>query len=130
ERFRPRAAVMLNLTPDHIDRHGDMDRYRDAKLRLFAAQEAGDLAILPAPFAATGAAPARRLYEGPQGPDAAAWSEGGLHVAGLGRIIGWDDIALRGRHNRENAMAAAALAAHAGVGAAALVEGLASFIPV
>jgi UDP-N-acetylmuramoylalanine--D-glutamate ligase len=130
ERFRPRAAALLNLAPDHLDRHGSLERYRDAKLRLFAAQEAEDLAILPVGVDATGGAPARRTYDGPPGPDAAAWSHGGLHVAGLGRVIAWEDAPLRGRHNRENAMAAAALAAHAGLGAEALAEGLASFRPV
>jgi len=130
ERFRPRAAALLNLAPDHLDRHGSMEAYREAKLRLFAAQEAGDLAILPEGLEATGAAPARRAYDGPPGPDAAAWAEGGLHVAGLGRVVGWEDVPLRGRHNRRNAMAAAALAAHAGLGAAALAEGLAGFRPV
>jgi len=128
--FHPRAAVLLNLTPDHIDRHGDMDAYRDAKLRIFRAQGPDDLAILPPPLAATGRAPGRRLYDGPPGPDAAAWSHDGLHVAGLGRVTGWDDMSLRGRHNRENAMAAAALAAHAGVDAAALAEGFATFTAV
>ena len=130
EPFRPLAAALLNLAPDHLDRHGSLEGYRDAKLRLFAAQEAGDLAILPPGLEATGAAPARRTYDGPPGPDAVAWAEGGLHVAGLGRVVAWDEVALRGRHNRENAMAAAALAAHAGLGAAALAEGLASFRPV
>jgi UDP-N-acetylmuramoylalanine--D-glutamate ligase len=130
ETFRPRAAALLNLAPDHLDRHGSLEGYRDAKLRLFAAQEAGDLAILPAGLDATGAAPARRTYDGPPGPDAAAWAEGGLHVAGLGRVVAWEEVALRGRHNRQNAMAAAALAAHAGLGADALAEGLASFRPV
>jgi UDP-N-acetylmuramoylalanine--D-glutamate ligase len=130
ERFRPRAAALLNLAPDHLDRHGSLEGYRDAKLRLFAAQEAGDLAILPPGLDATGAAPARRTYDGPPGPDAVAWAEGGLHVQGLGRVVGWEDVALRGRHNRENAMAAAALAAHAGLGADALAAGLAGFRPV
>jgi UDP-N-acetylmuramoylalanine--D-glutamate ligase len=130
DRFRPRAAALLNVAPDHLDRHGSLDRYRDAKLRLFAAQEPGDLAILPAGLEATGAAPARRTYDGPPGPDAAAWSEGGLHLDGLGRVVAWEDVALRGRHNRENAMAAAALAAHAGLGAHAIAEGLATFRPV
>ena len=64
------------------------------------------------------------------GPDAVAWAEGGLHVDGLGRVVGWEEVALRGRHNRENAMAAAALAAHAGIGAEALAAGLAGFRPV
>jgi UDP-N-acetylmuramoylalanine--D-glutamate ligase len=130
ERFRPRAAALLNLAPDHLDRHGSLAGYRDAKLRLFAAQGPADLAILPPGLEATGAAPARRTYDGPPGPDAVAWGEGGLHVAALGRIVGWEEIALRGRHNRENAMAAAALAAHAGLSAGALADGLATFQPV
>ncbi|MGD9696849.1 MAG: UDP-N-acetylmuramoyl-L-alanine--D-glutamate ligase [Thermoleophilia bacterium] len=128
--FHPRAAALLNLAPDHIDRHGSFEAYRDAKLRLFERQEPGDLAILPAGLDATGRAPARRVVDGPREPGAVAWAGGGLHVDGLGLVAGWDDIPLRGRHNRQNAMTAAAIAAHAGLGAAALAEGLATFAPV
>jgi len=46
ERFRPRTAVLLNITPDHLDRHGDLDGYLAAKARIFARQGAGDAAIL------------------------------------------------------------------------------------
>ncbi|HEY8120919.1 MAG TPA: UDP-N-acetylmuramoyl-L-alanine--D-glutamate ligase [Myxococcota bacterium] len=46
--FRPRAAVLLNVTPDHLDRHGDMAGYLAAKLRLFARQTRDDVAILSA----------------------------------------------------------------------------------
>jgi UDP-N-acetylmuramoylalanine--D-glutamate ligase len=128
--FHPAGAVLLNLAPDHLDRHGDEAAYLAAKLRVFAAQEPADLAIAPAGIDATGGAPTRRLYDGAPGLEAAAWGEGGLHLAALGLIAAWEDVPLRGRHNRENAMAAAALAAHAGAGAAALAEGLASFRPV
>ncbi|MEQ8832852.1 MAG: UDP-N-acetylmuramoyl-L-alanine--D-glutamate ligase [Miltoncostaeaceae bacterium] len=130
ERFHPAGAVLLNLSPDHMDRHGSMDAYRRAKLRIFERQEPGDLAILPAPLLATGRAASRRLAEHAGEPDAAAWSEGGLHVARLGWIIDWADVPLRGRHNRENAMAAAALAAHAGLTGAEIAAGLRSFTPV
>jgi UDP-N-acetylmuramoylalanine--D-glutamate ligase len=44
--FRPRTALLLNITPDHFDRHGDLDRYLAAKARIFARQGAGDSAIL------------------------------------------------------------------------------------
>jgi len=44
--FRPRIAVLLNISPDHLDRHGDLAGYRDAKARIFARQKAGDSAIL------------------------------------------------------------------------------------
>jgi UDP-N-acetylmuramoylalanine--D-glutamate ligase len=125
--LHPRAAVLLNLGPDHLDRHGSLAAYRDAKLRLFARQEPQDLAILPSGLEATGRAPARRIsQEGPV-PDAVAWAAGGLHLAGAGLIVGWDEVALRGRHNRENAMAAAALAAHAGAAAEGIAAGLRGF---
>jgi len=48
EDFHPRVAVLLNVTPDHLDRHGDIASYLAAKLRLFARQQAGDVAILSA----------------------------------------------------------------------------------
>ena len=46
ERFRPDVAVLLNLTEDHIDRHGTFGRYIDAKLRIFENQTADDLALV------------------------------------------------------------------------------------
>ena len=39
--FRPRVAVLLNLEPDHLDRHGTLEAYRDAKLRIFENQQRG-----------------------------------------------------------------------------------------
>jgi UDP-N-acetylmuramoylalanine--D-glutamate ligase len=46
--FRPRVGIVLNLSPDHLDRHGDMATYRDTKLRMLARQASGDTALLPA----------------------------------------------------------------------------------
>ena len=46
ESFRPRVGLLLNLSPDHLDRHGDLAGYHAAKARLFAAQREGDIAIL------------------------------------------------------------------------------------
>lgn len=125
--FHPRAAVLLNITPDHLDRHASLEEYRDAKLRIFENQVAQDLAIVPRGLVPTGGAPARHVDEGPAGPGAVAWSEGGLHHAGLGLVASWEDVSLRGRHNRQNAMAAVALAAHAGATRDALAAGLAAF---
>ncbi|MGD0982045.1 MAG: UDP-N-acetylmuramoyl-L-alanine--D-glutamate ligase, partial [Solirubrobacteraceae bacterium] len=45
--FAPEAAVLLNLTEDHLDRHHTVERYREAKLRIFANQGAGSIAVLP-----------------------------------------------------------------------------------
>ena len=46
--LRPRIAVLLNLEPDHLDRHGSFEAYRAAKLRIFENQALGDVAIVPA----------------------------------------------------------------------------------
>jgi UDP-N-acetylmuramoylalanine--D-glutamate ligase len=131
-RFHPRAAVVLNLTPDHLDRHASMDEYRAAKLRIFAAMTADDVAIAPEGWTIPGAARHRTIREGAR-RDAAdiAWSQGGLHVDRLGLVAPWEAIPLRGRHNRENVMAAAALVAHAaGLSAPEIAAGLASFAGV
>jgi len=126
--FHPHAAVLLNITPDHMDRYPDFEAYRQAKLNLFTNQGPHDLAIVAAGMQAAGAAPTRRVVaSGPPGPDAVSWAEGGLHVQGLGLVAPWSDIPLLGAHNRENVMAAAAMAAHAGLGAEEIARGLATF---
>lgn len=124
--FHPRAAALINVTPDHLDRHGTLAAYTAAKLRIFARQVLGDLAILPSGMEAPGGAPSLRVAP-EQGPDVIAWSHGGLHLAGHGRVAGWDEVPLRGAHNRQNAMIAAALAAHAGASSAGIAAGLAGF---
>jgi UDP-N-acetylmuramoylalanine--D-glutamate ligase len=125
--FHPRAAVLLNLAPDHLDRHGTLDAYGAAKLRLFESMEVSDLAILPRGFDSPPGTAARHVDQGAAGDGAAAWGAEGLHVDGLGLICPWDSVPLRGRHNRENAMAAAALVAHVGLSAAQIAAGLATF---
>ncbi|NPV26575.1 MAG: UDP-N-acetylmuramoyl-L-alanine--D-glutamate ligase [Firmicutes bacterium] len=46
EEFRPKVAVILNITPDHLDRHGTMDEYTRAKAKIFARQQPGDFTVL------------------------------------------------------------------------------------
>jgi UDP-N-acetylmuramoylalanine--D-glutamate ligase len=123
--FHPRAAVLLNITPDHLDRHGSMDAYLAAKLRIFENQAGSDLSIVPRELGERTPRPA--FIDDSPGNGSVAWAEGGLHHRDLGCIAGWDAVALRGRHNRQNAMAAVALAAHAGAGRDALAAGLTSF---
>jgi len=131
-RFHPRAAVVLNLTPDHLDRHRSMDEYRAAKLRIFAAMTPDELAIAPEGWTIPGCARPRVIREGARRDDGdVAWSEGGLHLDGLGMIAGWEAIPLRGRHNRENVMAASALVAYAArLTRDEIAAGLASFAGV
>ena len=107
EAFAPRIAVLLNLEADHLDRHGTVEAYREAKLRVFENQTPDDIAILPRGFPP---------------------------VPGRGRPFGFgsDDplpaqLRLRGLHNRANAAAAVAAARAAGVADGEIARGLESF---
>jgi len=129
--FAPDAAVLLNLAEDHLDRHGTFAAYRDAKLRVFAEQPASALAVLPTGLAAQarGGSARRVLFE----PKAGGGAQASLTVRD-GRLwwldapfMDTDDLALRGAHNLENAMAAAAVCLARGVDPAAVRSGLATF---
>jgi len=107
ETLRPRVAVLLNLEPDHLDRHGTFEAYADLKLRIFQRQGAGDTAVVPRGF----------------GP-----------VPGKGRRVEFrfDDPLpaeprIPGPHNRENAAAATAAARAAGIEDDAIAEALRTF---
>jgi UDP-N-acetylmuramoylalanine--D-glutamate ligase len=131
--FVPDVAVLLNVSEDHLDRHGTMDDYVAAKRQAFSRQGDGDIAIVPAD-AAGAAGPggawlggaARRVRFGPGGDSDCLEREGALwwHRE---RLLASDDIAMRGPHNRLNAMAAAATALAAGVDVDAVREALRSF---
>ncbi len=123
--FAPEVAVLLNLTPDHLDRHGTFEAYRDAKRAIFAHQVPGDVAILPGELALLHDGPARRVTFG--GPDGdLALRAGALEWEGR-PLIPASEIRLRGAHNEDNAMAAAAAALASGIGADAVVEALRTF---
>ena len=125
--FAPEAAALLNLTPDHLDRHGTFEAYREAKLRAFARQPAEALAVLPDGFSAPGEA-RRVTFGGAATADMrldgdALWWQGE-------RLMAASEVRLRGPHNLRNAMAAAALALARGEGAEAVRSGLATFAGV
>jgi UDP-N-acetylmuramoylalanine--D-glutamate ligase len=113
------AAALLNVTPDHLDRHGSLAEYGRCKLRIFERQREVDVAVL-------------------NGDD--PWVAALAAIPGAGRRIvthgasadalGFATSALLGDHNRENVAVAAALAAGVGVGEDAIARGLASFAPV
>jgi UDP-N-acetylmuramoylalanine--D-glutamate ligase len=116
ERYRPRAAAVLNLTPDHLARHQTMAAYADAKMRLFQAQHKDDLAVLPPED------PHLRRTDLPADGPHIQWlgAHPGVIVAPDQLTIDGDTIDLRdfplpGLHNRCNLGAAALLARHAGV---------------
>jgi UDP-N-acetylmuramoylalanine--D-glutamate ligase len=110
ETLRPRIAVLLNLEPDHIDRHDTFETYRDAKLRIFEQQGPEDVAIVPSGFGSIPGAARRIEFSGTDPLPA--------------------EPRIPGAHNRENAAAAAAAARAAGIGEEAIAEGLLSFAGV
>lgn len=128
------AAAMLNLTQDHLDRHGNMDEYRTAKAEIFARQEAGDVAVVG-------------IDDEPSRAMAASMADGSARLvrisgAGMADVFVQDrklsdadgmiaDLsnasALPGTHNAQNAAAATALALALGVGRASIAPAIASF---
>jgi UDP-N-acetylmuramoylalanine--D-glutamate ligase len=122
--FRPRVAALLNVTPDHLDRHASVAAYAEAKARIFANQTAEDWAVVnaddPGAAALAGRARGRLLWF-----SRTRRVEEGSHVAGgwvTLRLDGRDtpvcpvgEITLRGDHNLENVLAATAAVAWAGV---------------
>jgi UDP-N-acetylmuramoylalanine--D-glutamate ligase len=105
--FRPRVAVLINLEPDHLDRHGTFEAYRDAKLRIFGNQTGDDVAVVP-----------RGFVEVPGGGRRSEFSAADLLPA---------EPSLPGAHNRENAAAAAAAARAAGLPEDAIADALTGF---
>ena len=108
--FRPHIAVLLNLAPDHLDRHETFEDYGAAKLRIFENQTAENVAVVPRGFG-TIPGEARRIEfsledELPAEPG------------------------IPGEHNRENAAAATVAARAAGIPDDAIAAGLSSFAGV
>jgi UDP-N-acetylmuramoylalanine--D-glutamate ligase len=107
EDFRPRVAILLNLTPDHLDRHPTLEDYRAAKLRIFENQGPEDVAVVPRGFG---------------------------EIPGEARRVEFDlndplpaEPLVPGEHNRENAAAATAAARAAGIPDEAIAVALKTF---
>jgi len=136
EAFRPAVAAILNVTPDHLDRHGSFDAYAATKARLLANQRATDAAVLNLddPTVAAFAQSARaRVFpfrtRGPVSPG--AFLDAGAVVlcdeAAAPIRISLDALQLTGLHNRENVLAALAVVHAAGVDPVRAADALASF---
>jgi UDP-N-acetylmuramoylalanine--D-glutamate ligase len=108
--FRAKVAVLLNLEPDHLDRHGTLEAYRAAKLRVFENQDRDCVAVVPTGFGAVPGA-ARRVEFHLSDPLPA-------------------EPRIPGAHNRENAAAATAAARALGVDDAEIASALRSFAGV
>lgn len=122
--FAPDVAALLNLAPDHLDRHGTVEAYRAAKLRIFEHQGPAQVAVVPVGFAAGDAGGGRRISFGPGGDFDTA---GGAVRAGDQTLAAPGALRLFGAHNRENAAAAAAITLAAGIDAAVVTDVLAAF---
>jgi len=125
ESFRARVAVILNVTPDHLDRHGDFAGYLAAKARILENQRAGDVAVLSADDPAVAALAPRCRAEVRFFSQRRPVASGAMLDAGAALLrdgaggpplrIPLDGLRLAGTHNRENVLAS--LAAVAALGA-------------
>jgi UDP-N-acetylmuramoylalanine--D-glutamate ligase len=130
EAFAPEAAVLLNLEPDHLDRHGSFEQYVAAKLKIFANQGPDDIAVVADDLALEGVGGgARRVRFGATAAAAMSLRDGELYWGGR-PLLHEREISLPGTHNRANAMAAAAACLARGVDAGDVARGLVTFAGV
>ena len=135
ERLKPRVAAWLNLTPDHLDRHGTLEAYAALKQRLFANQDAQDFAVWnaddPAVTAHRAGSAATLEFSRTRAVPAGAHAAGGaITLVWRGRsepLMPATELRLRGPHNLSNALAALATALPAEPPRAALREALRAY---
>ena len=134
EAFAPEAAVLINISPDHLDRHESFAAYVKAKLRIFQNQTGDDVAVMPETLPG---------FLGQLAPEPSDWRAQRIefgHGAAAAlrehdRLLWWrdepltsvKDVSLPGAHNLQNAMAAASACLARGLEAEAVVAGLKSF---
>ena len=138
DQFHPSIAVILNITPDHLDRHGSFENYARAKERIFAAQTDHDCVVLNADNARAAEAATRSAakvywfsieHPVPRG----AWLEHGYLVyrsakdAVTEKVMPLSGVPLKGAHNVENVLAAVCAARLAGAPAEAIHRAIESF---
>ena len=136
--FHPAIAVILNITPDHLDRHGSFESYAAAKERIFAAQTPEDCLVLNADNVRAAQSAARSaarvyLFSVEHAVAQGAWLDSGEVVyraapdAQTEWIMPLKGITLKGAHNIENVLAAVVAARLAGVSAEAIRRAVESF---
>lgn len=139
ETFHPQIAVILNITPDHLDRHGSFQAYVDAKARIFKNQGASDWAVLnldnqvTAELAAKTKAgiawftraslDAKHPYGAFLRDERIFWREDGREI----EVMPLKEIPLKGAHNQENVLAAVCVARLAGADAESIRRGVQKF---
>jgi len=140
EKFRPQVSVLLNITPDHLDRYSSMREYRFAKARIFQNQKSSDFAVINAATAAELDAlgvgiKARRTTFAPveSGVKADLWLENGV-IHGRrgylrGKVLAINDTHLRGPHNAQNIMATLAVGSLLAVPRDTMIAAIKSYQP-
>ncbi len=119
ETFHAKIGAALNVTPDHLDRHYTFENYAEAKARLFVNQRAGDFAVLNADdptcrsYATRGGGSAVWFSSTQQVAPGAFLENGNIMLDG-DVLMPCSEVRLRGVHNLENAMSAAAMTKLAG----------------
>ncbi len=141
-RFRASVAVLLNLTPDHLDRHAGMQEYVEAKGMIFRNQEPRDFAVLNADDERVAGFAERTQaqvlwFSRQKAVEAGAWLETGdiifkpppgTPAASLEHsILGVEEIPIKGGHNVENVLAAVCAAAVLGAEGRAIRDGVRAF---
>ena len=127
--FRPDVAVWLNFAPDHMDRYPDVESYRNAKLRIFENQTAGDTAVVRGGEVLPGLT-ARVVSFSTEEKDADWWSDGEqLFLHGEAVFNLREGSHLRGLHNSENAMAALAACEALGISREKLLPAFDGYAP-
>jgi UDP-N-acetylmuramoylalanine--D-glutamate ligase len=132
ETFRAHIGAALNVTPDHLDRHHTMEKYAEAKARMFVNQRAGDFGVLNADdpicasFAARGGGTPVWFSSTREVSPGAFFRNDCIFLNGE-PLMKATEVPLRGLHNLENTMAAAAMARLAGVGHAQIRQAVMTF---
>ena len=128
--FAPECAVILNLESDHLDRHGTIEAYHQAKLKIFANQGNDDVAVAPEGLGVVDLGGcARRVCVG-ESPEAELSLRADTLWWDSEPLLRVEELALRGPHNVRNAMAAAAAALARGLPIDAVRQGLKTFAGV
>jgi UDP-N-acetylmuramoylalanine--D-glutamate ligase len=134
--FRPEVSVLLNITPDHLNRYPSYEAYVRSKVRLFANQGPGDAAIInrddPDSVKAASAVKSRKMfYSIKEEVDEGAFVKGEKVVVRVGgtalEVFLTDDLRIKGPHNLANSLAAALAATLLGVPPAAIRQGIREF---
>ncbi len=134
----PQVAAVLNITPNHLDRHGSMEAYTTAKARILSYQNAGDVAVLNRDDLGSWNL-AKNLrsdllsfgFHGPEGMKNGTYIEKEHICLQIGRdrikMLPLDWINIKGRHNQANVLAACAIAAAASIALPAIQVGVENF---